>query len=87
MNARFQARMDWREEGSFRPQQYAPGSNEQIDYLAEMATIYNEEAQASEHPRIDIRQSRHRENDIAAQHECSRNAIDSNGEKAIAVSR
>lgn len=67
MSARFQAWMDWREEGAFRPQQFAPGTKERAEYEAEQATIEQQEAERNEHYDNCNGQIWHRENNLPAE--------------------
>jgi len=46
VNPSFQAGMDWRDEGCFRPSQYPAGSKEQREYLAEQKEILNRDEQS-----------------------------------------
>lgn len=48
MTPKYKAGTDWREEGRFRPEQYAEGSKEQQEYIAEMHRIIRQTREASE---------------------------------------
>lgn len=48
MSPSFQAAMDYREEGCFRPSQYPAGSKEQNEYLAAQRQIEKQEGYSNE---------------------------------------
>lgn len=66
MSPSFQAAMDYREEGCFRPSQYPAGSKEQNEYLAAQHQIEQREAEENEHYIADIRQERNRQERITS---------------------